>query len=201
MSDAATAAGKRAETRRKILCAARELFGQHGFEAVGVRAIGERAGVTYAALYYHFPSKRAIYEALLVEPDFRKLEDEAYRARREDLNAIVFAIIDEWGNEPSLVSMLVADTWDGDTRAREMLAQSAASFQGIVRPVLERLFGPAWEVAANALLMNIVGVTSDAVLRHGADYIAPLRTPDGRQLIRELVETILPPSPAAGGLA
>lgn len=51
--------------RARILDAARALFAEKGLEGAGLRAIAARAGYTPAALYFHFPSREAIYAELL----------------------------------------------------------------------------------------------------------------------------------------
>ncbi len=53
------------QKRGFILDAAREVFASEGLEGASVRAIAARAGYTPAALYFHFPSKEAIYAELL----------------------------------------------------------------------------------------------------------------------------------------
>ena len=55
-----------AESKRQhILDAAREAFAEDGLEKASLRAIATKAGYTPAALYFHFPSKEAIYAELL----------------------------------------------------------------------------------------------------------------------------------------
>lgn len=49
--------------------AARELFTERGFAATGREDIAERAGVTRGALYHHFDSKQAMFEAVASELD------------------------------------------------------------------------------------------------------------------------------------
>jgi AcrR family transcriptional regulator len=57
---------RRAEkTRDRILKAAEECFARDGYDATGVAGICERAGVTKGAFYHHFPSKQALFLALL----------------------------------------------------------------------------------------------------------------------------------------
>ena len=56
------------ETREALIAAARELFGERGFAAVGTEEIARSARLTRGALYHHFESKedlfRAVYEAV-----------------------------------------------------------------------------------------------------------------------------------------
>ncbi|HWZ59304.1 MAG TPA: TetR/AcrR family transcriptional regulator [Gemmatimonadaceae bacterium] len=58
--------------RTKILDAARELFVEHGFDAVTMRMIAERAEYTPTALYYHFADKASLLREL-VDADFGAL--------------------------------------------------------------------------------------------------------------------------------
>jgi AcrR family transcriptional regulator len=53
------------DTRTRILDTALELFSEHGFEGTTLQQIADRLGFTKAALYYHFPSKDDLLEALL----------------------------------------------------------------------------------------------------------------------------------------
>jgi AcrR family transcriptional regulator len=54
-------------TRRAILEAALELFAETGYQGTGLMAIGERAGVTHAAVLYHFGTSEGLLMAVLDE--------------------------------------------------------------------------------------------------------------------------------------
>jgi AcrR family transcriptional regulator len=54
-------------TRDRLLEAAREEFAARGFDGAKVARIVRRARVNKAMLYYHFPSKAALYVAILGE--------------------------------------------------------------------------------------------------------------------------------------
>ncbi|KZS57655.1 TetR/AcrR family transcriptional regulator [Mycobacterium ostraviense] len=54
-------------TRRKILDAAVDVFGEVGYAAAGWGTIIERTGMTKGALYHHFDSKEALASAIIEE--------------------------------------------------------------------------------------------------------------------------------------
>jgi len=63
-------------TRSQILDASLKLFSDRGFTRTSVRDIAQAAGITDAAIYYHFASKRELFEALIEERGFTAaLED------------------------------------------------------------------------------------------------------------------------------
>jgi len=52
--------------REQIVSIAASLFGEKGYDATSLRDIAEAAGITKAALYYHFPDKERLYEDVAV---------------------------------------------------------------------------------------------------------------------------------------
>jgi AcrR family transcriptional regulator len=53
-----------AQTRAALVAAGRLLFGTKGFAATSVEDIARAARVTTGALYHHFPTKAAVFEAV-----------------------------------------------------------------------------------------------------------------------------------------
>src|SRR5580693_4272947 len=53
-----------AQTRAALVRAGRVLFGGQGFAATSVEDIARQARVTTGALYHHFPTKAAVFEAV-----------------------------------------------------------------------------------------------------------------------------------------
>jgi AcrR family transcriptional regulator len=53
-----------AQTRAALVTAGRRLFGANGFAATSVDDIAREARVTTGALYHHFPTKAAVFEAV-----------------------------------------------------------------------------------------------------------------------------------------
>lgn len=56
-----------AQTRAALVTAGRRLFGAAGFAATSVEDIAREARVTTGALYHHFPTKAAVFEAVFVQ--------------------------------------------------------------------------------------------------------------------------------------
>jgi len=71
----------KAETRRRLMAAARREFARKGFDGTSLRTITARAGLTTGAFYNNFRDKREIYLAILEELSLRlkSIEEEVIR--------------------------------------------------------------------------------------------------------------------------
>jgi TetR/AcrR family transcriptional repressor of nem operon len=91
-------AGRRAETRQRILAAAGHLFREHGIDGVGVDAVMKQAGLTHGGFYLHFPSKEAlaaaVSQSLLEKAAHRWGEISRAPDREAALEQIVLAYLD-----------------------------------------------------------------------------------------------------------
>ncbi|MFD0887042.1 TetR/AcrR family transcriptional regulator [Streptosporangium algeriense] len=67
----------RAETRRKLLTAASELFAERGVNGTSIEQIAERAGYTRGAFYGNFDGKHELVVALLTRRAEREREEMA----------------------------------------------------------------------------------------------------------------------------
>ena len=56
---------KQEDTKRKILDKALELFSTQGYDSVSVGEIAKAVGIKAPSLYNHFPSKQAIFDAIV----------------------------------------------------------------------------------------------------------------------------------------
>lgn len=56
-----------AQTRAALVAGGRRLFGEKGFRATSVEDLAREARVTTGALYHHFPTKTALFEAVFVQ--------------------------------------------------------------------------------------------------------------------------------------
>jgi AcrR family transcriptional regulator len=92
---------ERADTRQRILDAARELFVRQGYGATTMRAIADRIEYTPTAIYHHFKNKEALLAELCIA-DFRalaiafqrigRIEDPIERLRKTGLAYVQFGL-------------------------------------------------------------------------------------------------------------
>ena len=78
------------QTRAALVKAARALFGRHGFSETSVDDIARQARVTTGALYHHFATKTALFEAVFEQLHQESLAQSAAAAAdgRDDLDRL-----------------------------------------------------------------------------------------------------------------
>ncbi|MFK7894513.1 MAG: TetR family transcriptional regulator [Myxococcota bacterium] len=81
-------AERRAATRTAILDAAEQLFAEKGFEGTSTDAILSGAGISRGALYHHFETKQAVFEAVFLRASDAAIE-RALRTGRTGPDAAV----------------------------------------------------------------------------------------------------------------
>ncbi len=86
MSDAAAEpaslrAEQVAQTRAALVAAGRRLFGENGFRATSVEDLAREARVTTGALYHHFPTKTAVFEAVFLQAHTDLMTESAKAAK------------------------------------------------------------------------------------------------------------------------
>ncbi len=113
------------DRRRAILQAAERLFAEHGYARTSMKRLAQAVGVTDAALYNHFGSKREILEALYEERGFyhaigvlEHLTSERPLERQLVLNALASA--DLWAQNSDLLRIVFSEVLAGDGSAREL---------------------------------------------------------------------------------
>jgi len=128
-------------SRDRILDAAEALFARHGLAGAGVREIAQAAGLTPASLYNHFPSKEALYEAVLergVRPLLELLQRLSTRSHpAEAMEEIVEEIMQHLARTPDLPRLVQHEACDGGERLaglarqwiRPLIAQGVAEMQ------------------------------------------------------------------------
>ena len=131
---------RRAATHQAILDAAEDLFATRGFEATTIKEIGQRAEVNPALLYYYFPDKAGLYQAVLARIGMGLKEGattrlELARTVDEIIEAIVGAQTDLLVRHPRAATLMI----------REMIDHEAAHALPMVHELAVRLFRPVTE--------------------------------------------------------
>lgn len=119
-----TQAERNAATRGALVAAARPLFAERGFAAVGTPEIARAAGVTRGALYHQFADKTALFAAVAeaVEAGVtQQIIDDVATAAPRDPAAALHVAVDAWFGaceNPEARRVLLLDApvvlgWDG----------------------------------------------------------------------------------------
>src|SRR5437870_13402598 len=106
------------ERQASIIAAAASLFAQKGFNGTTTREIAKTAGISEALLFRHFPTKRALYAAIIAAKSqlsqlMASIEEAA--EKRDDVR--VFTLIAGFrihrGADPSLLRLLLFSALEG----------------------------------------------------------------------------------------
>lgn len=195
-----TAPRTREETRARILHAAMDLFGRDGFDETTVKAVARRCGVTDAALYYHFRSKKEILDALLETSDALIANPPAPAGELDAgvLARLVDGLIDAAADQDALLRLIVRQVLAGDRTAIALRNQAMAAWRRQLLPHFETRYDrDAARVQAEVLLMLVFGLTSLAQIDHGPRFPEVARGAAFREYVQGLVRLALPLRPAA----
>ncbi|MGH7672969.1 MAG: TetR/AcrR family transcriptional regulator [Gemmatimonadales bacterium] len=199
-------ARERADTRQRILDAAREMFVRLGYEATTMRAIAERIEYTATAIYHHFRSKEELLTELATT-DFRalaaafqrigRIDDPIERLRRIGAAYVDFAL--EHPMQYQLMFMMPHPVMDVKDIVRGDPSQDAYAFlrdawaaaiaAGRLRPEFkdpEELAQMCWAPLHGLLALHIV--KHGEKQNHGDDWI---EWRDARKTASRMSEALL----------
>lgn len=177
-------------TRRRILGAALRLFSRNGFHGTSIRALARSVGLTEAAIYYHFPSKRAIVKALYEQRGFmtaltelEHLPGQIPLSQQLAANAVASARL--WDENADLLRVVIVEVLRGDGAAqaahqelmdrwRKGILELLGRYQA--RGELDAAIDPV--AAANQWVDLMFGLFMDRLLALGrssrrSDFLAP----------------------------
>jgi AcrR family transcriptional regulator len=102
-----------AQTRAALVRAGRRMFGEMGFRATSVEDLGREARVTTGALYHHFPTKTALFEAVFEQAHHELMTAamEAAKGATDDLDVLArgFEAFLDGVLQPDVQRILVLD--------------------------------------------------------------------------------------------
>ena len=176
-------------TRKQILDASLHLFSRRGFARTTVRDIAHEAGITDAAIYYHFQSKREVLEALVEERGFvaglQQLERvSADFPLRETLLWMTRGAINIMDENRDFLRLIIMEGLGGDESALEQYRRLVDLWESALTTVLQRytdkgeLAGNGPQVMARQIIYLILMAFQDTLMGR---HVSPKATPEERR--------------------
>jgi TetR/AcrR family transcriptional regulator len=137
----------RSELRRAaILKAAEQLFAERGFASSRLEDVAERVGIRRASIFYYFPDKPALYDAVLANAlDHLLMRTSAALAKRGSLSARIEAGVAAWvetlGTRPTLARLLLREAADGTSESPPALLRHTQPFVELVQRLMQESAG------------------------------------------------------------
>ena len=172
------------ETHSRLLQSALACFAEQGYDATGVAEICLRAGVSKGAFYHHFPSKQAVFVALL--DDWLGRLDAQMAAQRRSVSSadeglrVMAALFQQVFQDASGKLPMFLEFWSKAARDPVIWQATMAPFRryeqlfsGLVETgIAEGSFRPIdAQTAARTLVALAVGMLLQSVLDpSGADW-------------------------------
>src|SRR4051794_24264175 len=136
-----------AETREKVIGAARQLFAEAGFHRVSLDVIARRADVARATVYHQFGSKLGVLGAVV--QDYERRAGLAALAELIETGPVPTLVRDVvtagctyWSTDPALARSIVAFAVT-DPQAADLLAGHDAGRLRLLNRMVDRLDPPA----------------------------------------------------------
>ena len=136
----------RHDRKDQILEVATRLFAEHGYDQVSIKHISEECGITEPAVYRHFPSKAAIFTAVLDSlPERLKLDGLEERLVREHdieplLQKLTLHIIDFYVHNEDCCRLLFYSTLDHHKKAQKVFDAIRGRYVRLLVTQLDRLY-------------------------------------------------------------
>ena len=130
-------------TRQQILDASLRLFSERGFARTTVRDIARQAGITDAAIYYHFDSKQELLEALVEERGFLSSLQNLARLQadaplKETLHWTARGAINIMDQNRDFLRLIIMEGLGGDEAALEQYGRLLGLWEDALTSVLRR---------------------------------------------------------------
>jgi AcrR family transcriptional regulator len=177
------------DTRTRILSAASDEFGAHGFAGTTVDRIARRARVNKAMIYYHFPNKRALYTCIIRDV-FSPIANRVRQAMASDappagkLDQLIETIVRSIDESTHFLPIFLREIADGGAHlGAEELALLAGVFAAISGTIAEgakqKSFQPVHPALAHFTLVGpLIMFRATAPVRARIKSVRHVEIPD-----------------------
>jgi AcrR family transcriptional regulator len=176
-------------TRKQILDASLKLFSEKGFARTSVRDIAQAAGITDAAIYYHFNSKRDLFDALIDERGFTQALENLENADiervgfgpREALVGLATGALDFIYQNKDVMKVLMLEAMAEDEVAAEEYRTLRDRWERALASILQQYAGQgvlrteAVDELATQIVVTVIGAFADYMMTPDANR--PADTP------------------------
>jgi TetR/AcrR family transcriptional regulator len=187
------------DTRQRILAAACDEFGAHGFAATTVDRIARRARVNKAMIYYHFPNKRALYTCIIRDV-FAPITDRVRDAMQEHepparkLDRVIDTLVRSIDESSQFLPIFLREIADGGAHLGPeelgLIASIFAAVRGVIGEGAEqKIFQPVHPALAHfTIIAPLVMFRAAAPVRARIKAVSHIDIPDAdsETLVRHL---------------
>lgn len=177
-------------TRERILAVACGLFAQRGYQGTTIRLIAEGAGITDPAVYYYFPTKRALHDALLVEPLIGTPLSPT--SSLESAITILVKFFTGYAASADLVRLSFREQITGSPAGIQFRRDNDTTYREMVRPFFERYYGDEAGQMEDLATFMLSGLFWDALLRCGEDFESTISGDGFQRKLHLLLSSVLP---------
>jgi AcrR family transcriptional regulator len=176
-------------TRQQILDASLRLFSERGFARTTVRDIARQAGITDAAIYYHFESKRDLLDALVEERGFLNNLENLARLQpdaplQETIHWTARGAIHVMDENRDFLRLIIMEGLGGDEAALEQYDRLIGLWERALTAVLTRyrdkgeLPGNSPETVARHIIYTILMAFQESLLGR---HLPPIGSDEARR--------------------
>ena len=125
------------ERHASLISAAASLFATNGFKGTTTKEIAKAAGVSEALLFKHFPTKRALYAAILAEKaQYSGLREAVEEAAKKRDDAQLFSLLASYrirkGTDPTMFRLLLFSALEGHEISKMFFQQQYRRFHDLL---------------------------------------------------------------------
>ena len=131
------------ERQASLISAAASLFAANGFTGTTTKEIAKAAGVSEALLFKHFPTKHALYTAILAEKArYSGLREAVEEAAQKQDDAQLFTLLASYrirkGADPTLLRLLLFSALEGHELSNMFFQQQYRIFHDLLAGYIRR---------------------------------------------------------------